>query len=375
MPYWRLSGFYFFYFAALGALVPFFGLYLKELGYSALAIGQLLAIPMATKVISPPLWGWLGDHLGQRMRLVRLGSFLTFVTFVPVFYTSSYWPLVLGMTLFSFFWNAVLPQFDAVTLRFLDSQVFRYSRIRVWGSVGFVLVVLLMGAAVDARGPGVILPVLFWLFAAGWVSTFVIQDPDPVPHPENQAHILRLLLDHRILAFLIGCFLMQMGHGLYYAFYSIHLEAVGHSKTLIGGLWALGVGAEVLVFLSMHRLLARFGARFLLLLSFLLAALRWLITGLFPEHLGLMVFAQLLHAATFGVFHAAAIHLVHGFFVGRHQGRGQAIYNSLSFGLGGALGSLGAGWMWETMGPWQSFAIASIISILAWATVWRWMED
>lgn len=374
LPYWRLSGFYLFYFAALGALVPFWGLYLKELGFGALAIGQLLAIPMATKVVSPPLWGWLGDHFGQRMRLVRVGSFFTFLTFIPIFFISGYWPLALGMILFSFFWNAVLPQFEVVTLHYLSGQVFRYSRIRVWGSVGFILSVALLGVVVDAHGPAATLPVLLLLFLAGWLASLGIRDAEPKPEASDQGPILRLLREPRILAFFIGCFLMQMGHGLYYAFYSIHMEAAGHSKTLIGILWALGVGAEVLVFLSMHRLLERFGARSLLLLSFVLAALRWLLTGLFPGHLGLMVFAQLLHAATFGVFHAAAIHLVHGLFVGRHQGRGQALYSSLSFGAGGAVGSLGSGWLWESLGAASSFALAGLVSLLAWVVVWRWMD-
>lgn len=374
MPYWRLSSFYLFYFAGLGALVPFWGLYLKDLGYEPLAIGQLLAFSVATKVVSPPLWGWLADHRGHRMRLVQLGSLLTLLTFLPVFFISNYWPLALGMIAFGFFWNAVMPQFDAVTLQYLGSDIFRYSRIRVWGSVGFVVMVTALGIAVDARGPAIILPVLALLYLGGWLSSLSIKDPDPVPHPENQGHILHLFKQPRILAFFIGCLLMQVGHGAYYAFYSIHMEAAGYSKTLIGILWALGVGAEVLMFLVMHRLLKRFGARLLLLLSFVLAALRWLIIAFFPTHLWVMLLSQLLHAATFGIFHAAAIHLVHGYFVGRHQGRGQALYNSLSFGLGGAIGSLGSGWLWSpASGALPIFVMASLVSLLAWVILWRWM--
>ena len=128
-----------------------------------------------------------------------------------------------------------------------------------------------------------------------------------------------------MIAFFVVCFLLQAGHGAYYAFYSIYMEATGYSKTLIGQLWALGVIAEVMVFILMHRLLQRYGARQVLMASLLLAVLRWLVIGYFPEELPLILLAQILHAATFGTFHASAIHLVHHYFTGRHQGRGQAL--------------------------------------------------
>ena len=166
------------------------------------------------------------------------------------------------------------------------------------------------------------------------------------------------------MAFFAAVFLMQMSHGPYYAFYSIYMEAQGYSKTLIGQLWALGVLAEVALFLVMPRLLERWGARRVLVWSLVLAGARWLLIGFFPRELPVLLLAQLLHAATFGTFHASAIHLVHHYFPGRLQGRGQALYASLSFGAGGALGSLGSGFAWETLGPTASFAVASGIALL-----------
>ncbi|MBF0256725.1 MAG: MFS transporter [Gammaproteobacteria bacterium] len=375
MPYWRLSGFYFFYFAALGVLAPFWGLYLKDLGFDALAIGQLMAIPLATKMVAPYLWGWLGDHLEQRMAMVRLGSLLTALIFAAVFFVEAFWPLALAMVLFSFFWNAVLPQFEVITFRYLGANVARYARVRVWGSVGFIIAVLVLGVAVDAQGPRIILPVMLAIYAAIWLSSLLVRDPEHRPHPEEQGHILEVIANPRVLAFFIACFLMQAGHGGYYAFYSIFMEGIGYSKTLIGGLWALGVIAEVVVFIYMHQLLDRFGARRVLLASFFLAALRWLLIGLFPQVMPLMLLAQLFHAATFGAFHAAAIHLVHHYFVGKHQGRGQALYSSISFGAGGALGSLFAGFVWESLGPLLTFLISALISALALLIAWLWIED
>jgi PPP family 3-phenylpropionic acid transporter len=153
------------------------------------------------------------------------------------------------------------------------------------------------------------------------------------------------------------------------------MEEVGYSKTLIGQLWAMGVVAEVIVFIFMHRLLHRFGARQVLMVSLFLAAVRWLLIGGFPESLPILFFAQTLHAATFGTFHAAAIHLVHRYFTGRHQGRGQALYSSLSFGFGGALGTVVSGYLWTDGGAMLTYGIAAAISLVALVIVWRWVVN
>ncbi|WP_260295523.1 MFS transporter [Sedimenticola hydrogenitrophicus] len=375
MPYWRLSSFYFFYFAALGVLVPYWGLYLKSLDFNAVAIGQLMAIPMATKFVAPFVWGWLGDHLGQRMAIVRLGALLTTLIFVAVFWLQGFWELGLAMLLFSFFWNAVLPQFEAVVLSYLGKAVARYAQIRVWGSIGFIVTVMVLGVAVDLHGPAAVLPVLLSIYALLWGASLLIADPASVPHPEEQPGILSVLRKPAVIAFLAACFLLQAGHGAYYGFYSIYMEELGYSKTLIGQLWAVGVVAEVLVFLVMHRLLQHLGARNVLMISLLLAALRWYLIGNFADSLVLLFLAQTLHAASFGTFHASAIHLVHHYFTGRHQGRGQALYSSLSFGFGGALGTVSSGFLWESAGPTVVYNLSVAVSLLGLVIVWRWVVN
>lgn len=366
MPYWRISGFYFFYFAALGALVPYWSLYLRELGFDAAEIGELMAIPMATKFFAPYLWGWLGDHLGRRMSIVRSGSLAAFVTFGAVFWLHGFWGLALAMALFSFFWNAVLPQVEVVTFGHLGTAVSRYSRIRVWGSVGFIVAVMALGPMVDRAGPMVVLYALFAIYGGIWLSSLLIPEyPESGDHPEHLS-LRSTLIRPSVVAFFVACFLMQAGHGAYYTFYTIYLDDFGYSKTLIGQLWALGVIAEVVLFVFfMHRLLDGLGSRVVLLISLLLASVRWTLIALFPEYLAVLVFAQLLHAATFGSFHAAAIHLVYRFFRGRLQGRGQALYSSLSFGAGGAVGAMTSGVLWESLGSTATFVIGSMVSLVA----------
>ena len=370
MPYWRLSGFYFFYFASLGALLPYWGLYLKSLGFDITAIGNLMAIIMATKIISPNIWGWIADHTGRRMGIVRIGSLCAALAFAGVFFQDGFVWLAVVMMLFSFFWNAALPQFEATTFYHLGEQIHRYSSVRLWGSIGFIVTVWGLGGVMEGQGLQLLPWILFGLFAAIWINSLLVPEEAAGHLPLDHAPLRRILTQPRVVGLLLVCFLTQAGHGPYYTFYSIHMKAYDYSLGLIGGLWALGVIAEVGVFLLMHRLVPKFGLRNLLLISLLFAVVRWLLIGLFPEHLSVMLLAQCLHAATFGVYHAAAIQLIHTYFKGKHQGKGQALYSSLSFGAGGAIGSLYSGYVYDYFGALPMFVIAAGLSLLAFLIAW-----
>jgi MFS transporter, PPP family, 3-phenylpropionic acid transporter len=374
MPYWRLSGFYFFYFAALGALVPYWGLYLQDRGFGAVEIGQLMAVLMATKVLAPNVWGWIADRSGRRLPIVRLASGLATLIFGGIFIVQGFWGVTLVMALFSFFWNASLPQVEAATFNHLGLRIGRYAKIRLWGSIGFVVSVAALGPLVEALGTGLVPKTVLALFLAMWISSLVFPEGPSHPRQADPVSLRRLLMQREILAFLSACLLMQVSHSQYYTFFSIYLKESGYQGTAIGALWAWGVVAEVLVFVVMHRLLERFGARRVLLGSLLLAAVRWLLIGHFVTNPWVLIGAQALHAATFGTFHASAIHLVHHYFPGRVQGRGQALYSSLSFGAGGAIGSLAGGYLWEGFGPVASFSLAAGIAAIGALVVWRWVD-
>jgi PPP family 3-phenylpropionic acid transporter len=240
--------------------------------------------------------------------------------------------------------------------------------------VGFILVVAILGVQLESAPLSVVPVWVLILFVGIWISTLTVPDSAPVIGDQVTPSLRSTLARGNVLALLGACFLMQASHGVYYAFYSIHLGSVGYSTSAIGALWALGVIAEVLVFLVMRNLLERFGARRVLIWSLALAVLRWLLIGAFVELLAVAIFAQLLHAATFGTFHAGAIHLVHQYFRGRTQGRGQALYNSLSFGAGGAVGSLSGGLLWTEHGAAVTFGVAACAAALGWFAAWRWVD-
>ncbi|WP_028239430.1 MFS transporter [Stutzerimonas azotifigens] len=366
IPYWRLSGFYFCYFALLGATAPFLGLYFDHLGFSAERIGELVAIPMLMRCLAPNLWGWLGDITGRRLAIVRLGAACTLLSFSLIFLGQSYAWLALVMALHAFFWHAVLPQFEVITLAHLREQAARYSEIRLWGSIGFIVAVIGLGLlfewmSLDAYPLAVTLVMAAILASSAWVPS---AEPAQRTETAGEGGFLRQLRRPPVLAFFACVALMQLSHGPYYTFLSIHLEAQGYSRGTIGLLWALGVVAEILLFLAMARILGRFSVRRVLLASFLLAALRWLLLGQFADHLAVLLFAQVLHAATFGCFHAASIHFIQQAFGARQQGQGQALYATLA-GTGGALGALYAGYAWKALGAGWTFSIASLAALAA----------
>lgn len=366
LPYWRLSSFYVFYFALLGSTAPFLPLYFSHLGFSSARIGELAAIPMLMRCIAPNIWGWLGDYTGRRLVIVRSGAICTLFAFSLILVDHSYAWLAMVMALYAFFWHAILPQFEVITLTHLQGQTARYSQIRLWGSIGFILAVVGMGRLFEGFSLDLFPQALLVIIFAIVVSSWWVPNAQPVVAitRADSGGFLRQLTRPGVLAFYASVGLMQLSHGPYYTFLTLHLEHLGYSRGVIGLLWAVGVVAEVLMFMAMSRVLQRFSVRQVLLASFLLAALRWLLLGSFAENLGVLLFAQLLHAATFGGFHAAAIHFVQRSFGPQQQGQGQALYAALS-GTGGALGALYSGYTWNFLGAGWTFTIASLAALAA----------
>jgi len=365
LPYWRLSSFYLFYFALLGSTAPFLALYFDHLGFSPARIGELVAIPMLMRCVAPNIWGWLGDYTGRRLAIVRFGAVCTLLTFCLIFVSKSYAWLAMVMALHAFFWHAVLPQFEVITLAHLQGQAARYSQVRLWGSIGFIIAVVALGRLFEWLSLDIYPVTLVVIMAGIIISSLWVPNAQPAPGNRLAGEgLVKQLRSPGVLAFYACVGLMQLSHGPYYTFLTLHLERLGYSRGVIGMLWAVGVVAEVLMFLFMSRILARYSVRRVLLASFLLAALRWLLLGSFAEFLWVLLFAQLLHAATFGSFHAAAIHFVQRSFGPRQQGQGQALYAALA-GTGGALGALYAGYSWNALGATFTFSIASLAALAA----------
>jgi len=375
LPYWRLSGYYFFYFAFIGAFSPYFGLYLQSLNFSAWDIGLLMSQMQLMRLFGPNLWGWLADRFGRRMLIIRLAAVAGLAGFTAFFWLDKLGGMLVAMAVIAFFWSAALPLVETLTFDHLREERGQYSRIRLWGSIGFIVAVLATGAVLDIFPLTGVLWVCWGILFGILVLSAVLPEAPTVAHPHDSLPVADILRQPRVRALLAACFAMSAAHGALYVFYSIHLAGNGYSKAEVGGLWSLGVLAEIAVFMLMARLVRRYSLRTLLLASFAAAVLRFLLIGWGVDSLAVMVVAQLMHGLTFGAYHAAAIAAINLWFPGRAQGRGQALYSSISFGAGGLLGGLISGWVWDDIGAGWTYTLGSMFALVGLFLVWRWVPE
>ncbi len=368
--YWRIAGFYFFYYAFVGMFAPYWSLYLKSIHFDAIEIAILVSIQPVMRMIAPNIWGWLADHTGKRLQVVQIAATLSAVCYLGVFATTSFWGMFLVLALMGFFWSASMPLVEATTLTYLGKHSARYGRIRSWGSIGFIVSVVGLGYAFDYIA-------IAWLLWAGVICEFgILIFARQIPPTEVLAHhtdsqpVKQIVLQPRVLALFGACFLMSVAHGAYYTFYSIYLVDHGYAKSAVGGLWALGVVCEIGVFFLMPWLVRRFGFTRILLVSFSSAVLRFMLIGWGVDFLLLLLIAQALHAATFGAYHAASVGLVHEFFQGRHQSKGQALFGSLTYGAGGMVGGLASGPIWQHYGASVLYSCSAGVALLGLLLVW-----
>ncbi|MGE5490973.1 MAG: MFS transporter [Actinomycetota bacterium] len=375
LPYWRLSGYYFFYFAFVGAFSPYFGLYLQSLNFSAWDIGLLMSQMQLMRLLGPNVWGWLADRGAKRIPIVRLAGMVSLLGFSAFFWLDRLAGMMVAMAILAFFWSAALPLMEALTFDHLRDQQGRYSRVRLWGSVGFIVAVMGTGRILDWAPLSSVLWIC-WGILVGIVGVALsVPDVSARKHPEDSPGLGDILRQPRVRALLGACFAMSAAHGAFYVFYSIHLADHGYSKTDVGLLWSLGVVAEIFVFLFMARLSRRYSLRAILLASFAAAVFRFVLIGWGVESLLLTVLAQLMHGLTFGAYHASAIAAVNQWFPGRAQARGQAIYSSLSFGAGGLLGGLVSGWTWDRIGAAWTYSLSSAFAVVGLLLILFWVRD
>ena len=362
--HWRIAGFYFFYYAFVGMFSPYWSLYLQSIHFTPIEIAILMSISPVMRMVAPNIWGWLADHTGKRLLVVQMAASLSAVFYLGVFVTTSFWGLFLVLSLMNFFWSASMPLVEATTLSYLGKNTAHYGRIRSWGSIGFIMAVVGLGFAFDYIA-------IAWLLWAGLVCEIgILIFSRQIPKTEVLAHhtdhqpVRQIVMQPKVLALLGACFLMSVAHGPYYTFFSIYLVEHGYTKTAVGGLWALGVICEIGVFFLMPALVKRFGFTRILLISFSAAVLRFMLIGWTVDVVGLLLFAQVLHALTFGAYHAASVGLVHEYFKGRHQSKGQALFGSFTYGAGGVLGGLASGPIWQHWGANALYSFSAAMALL-----------
>jgi len=369
MPYWRLSLFYFFYFAALGAFIAFWGLYLQQIGINEFGIGSLLAVFVAPRIFSPIVFAWVADKTQKLILVLQVSSILMLISFIGLVFADKLTFMFFWTFCFGFFFSGILPKFEALTFGYILNESHKYTLIRLWGSIGFTLAVLIFGWVLQQTAVDW-LPYMLILLVGGIVLvSFSLQDTKVFDAKQEQSFI-NILFIPKVRYILLVAFLVQLSHGVYYAFFSIYLQEFSYSKDTIGFLWAIGVLSEIALFIYLSRIKLKFSYHTLIMLALVLTVLRWMLTAIIAQDWFLLSLVQLLHAASFALFHAIAVQYINAIFTRNTRARGQAVYAMASFGAGGMLGSIIAGASWDYIGGPAVFALSALAALAA-AFIWH----
>lgn len=351
----RLGAFYFLFFAGAGLWVAYLPPYFAARGLGAAEIAWVLALPQLARIVAPTVWATIADRFAAQRAIVVLscGAGVVCYSLFPVVSGFAGFAWVMGLT--SLLGTAALPLVESITLGALAGQTGRYGPIRLWGSIGFMIAVFAGGVWLDFESTQA-LPYTMLVFVGGALLVGLT-----LPSPAVHTAVSGPLVINRAAVLLLGsAFFMAVAHGTLYAFFTLHLQRLGYDGSLIGFLWMLGVLGEIGIFLFLPAFFRRFDLSTLLVASAACGVLRFLAIGWAADWLIVLLAAQLLHAATFGSFHAAAVAAIHRVFPPQAQARGQSLFSSIGYGAGGALGAVTAGWAWEAAGPGFAFTVSSV---------------
>ncbi|MGD8664319.1 MAG: major facilitator superfamily domain-containing protein 6 [Desulfobacterales bacterium] len=356
-----VSSQYFIYFGVLGIFLPYFNLYCYHLDFSGPQIGMLSALRSLAMVLFPLFWGSLADRFQIRKPIYIACSFLS--TSICFFYLrfTEFWPMLIITAFYGIFYAPIISFLEAVTMDVLGKEKKSYGRIRAWGSMSFIAVVLIMGKVIDRYSIEIIIP----LILAGSIVFAVISIRIPTVSAAREDVLkpgARSLLNRRAVLFLFCAFLMLISHGAYYGFFSIHLEKMGFDSTFIGVTWALASTAEILVMIKSDRIFSRFSLERVLFFSFIVAAARWLILFL-TDSAAVILLSQVMHAVTYGAFHVASILYIDRLAPDQAKTLGQAVNNALTYGLGLMVGFFINGFVYEITGSRTLFLMSALIAL------------
>ncbi|MEO8805944.1 MAG: MFS transporter [Burkholderiaceae bacterium] len=366
------------YFSYAGLFGTYAPLWFQSLGFGTLAIGALASLQSATRVFSPYAWGWLADHTGQRTRLLRMAVALALASAAGLFVSPAYaW--IAAATAALFICTAGVVPISEAALAHLVSQgetlnAARYGRVRVWGSIGFIVAVVGSGFVLQGLGvqafPWLVLALLAMLLIAALRLPVVTEGA----HGSEAAPGALAVLRRPVVAwFFAGVFFTVLAHTSLYAFFSLYLVSLGYSKGAVGLIWAVGVAAEVVWFWFQGRWLPHLSAQGWLLLAAGVSVLRFAAIAAFGASPWVLALVQLTHAITFAAQHSSCISVINRHFPGRLRGRGQALYTVLGYGVSGVIGGLVGGGLSETFGFaavfWAASAAAGAAVLCCWRTL------
>ena len=367
------------YFAHIGFFNPYLPLWLKDQGLSILVISLLTSVQAATRLFAPYGWGWLSDHTGERIKLLRYSAGVALLASVGLWFDLGLvWLFMVLLVMFTHT-SSMMPMSEAAMAHLVSQEgtfdARRYGRVRLWGSLGFLITVVAAGLWFEQYGMRHFPAWTFMTILAVTVSVWLLPDlKEAVPAHEEKVSVLPVLRQRAVQWFFAAVFFHVLSHIGIYVFFSLYLDALGYSKTMIGLLWAVSVVVEIGWFYTQSRWLPRLSLTAWLLVCAAAMALRMGITASSADVLWLLFVAQALHALTFATHHTVCIVLLSQHFPGRLRGRGQALYTVIGYGFPGLLGGLAGGLLSTRYGLvsvyWVSVATSLLAMFFAWGA-WR----
>ncbi|MCP4932627.1 MAG: MFS transporter [bacterium] len=366
----RLASFYGAVFLLVGIFLPFFPVWLKSRGLDEVEISLILAAPLLIRVIFTPIISFLADHMGDRRRVLiglTWGSFISLAAFVPL---HGFWPLLTVSILFGIFWTSVMPLTESIAMTEVKLAGLDYGRIRLWGSLTFIIASLMGGALIDRWGEGLILHMMLAAMLITILSAYALpvgtskrqmEKAAPLP-PIHWLDALQLMRSKLFLLFIMTAAGTQATHAILYGFGTLHWQSLDITAGIIGALWAVGVLAEVSLFAWSAPLLTRFGPTRLLVFAALGAVLRWIITAFDPP-LYILFPVQILHALSFGAAHLGAIHFIAQAVPEQYSATGQGLYAAFAMGVIMGIMTMVSGSLYASLGSHAYLVMAVMAAI------------
>jgi len=360
--FYLLSLFYYFYFSIVGIYIIFLPKVLSEVGYGASEIGIIFAASPLVRFILPFLFikgMQLTPKVFNASLFLIVLSALSFYLSLESFYALLFSNIVLGVGM-----SLVLPYVETIALHSIGKEI--YGKARLFGSLGFIVVALVLVKFLSSAY--IALDFLFIMTFLTAITAFKVQKafPQELKQKREERHNdINLLKDWQLW---LGFVLVQMSFGAMYNFFTIYETDHGISLDTTIYLWSFGVLIEIIMFFFQGKLLHNNLLKILQFTAFS-AVIRWFLVFAFPQNLGILFFAQSLHALSFALFHSAAISYL--FHLYKNKGLAQQLFSGMSYGLGGLLGALLSGYIYEWY-PAYLFLSSSVIAFGAFVFISLW---
>ena len=351
---------YFIHFGVMGVFLPYFNLYCYHIGLNGVEIGWISSMRSITNIVFPLIWGVLADRLKQK-KLIYVGCcFVSSLVWCGFFMTTDFVAMLIISLVYGMFYSPIISFLEALTVDILGPEKESYGKVRVWGSIAFILMVTLMGKIIGMSSVSIILVAIF---LGSFIQSFLsLKLPFRTTSQKTVSGSgLGEFITKRTLVFLFAAFLMLVSHGGYYGFFSIHMEGLGYGPFFIGFAWALASGMEIFSMVASKTIFKHFSLERVLIFSFFVAGIRWIFLYSVTAA-PLILLSQLLHAITYGTFHMASILYIDRQSPDHLKTLGQSVNNAVTYGMGLMVGFLVNGYLFEIFGSKMLFVISSGIA-------------